>query len=628
MEEGSLRAAAPLRESTGLGHMLKNLKVRTKLAAVLAVPFLALLAVGAIGVYDRRNDTADARNFGLGVTAALLLSLLLASLVARSIATPLSRLTHAANTLSGERLPALVEQMRNPTGAGPMAPIAEIPVTSNDEIGQLARAINSIQGVASTVAEEQAILLRKGIGDIFVSLARRNQTLLDRQIEFIDQLESAEQDPDQLENLFRLDHLATRMRRNAESLLVLAGAEPARRRGRPVDIADVVRVAVGEVEHFARIQLLALDEAIVVGGVAVDLAHLLAEVMENATQFSPPDTRVEVVGHRSRDGEYLLSITDQGIGMNAEQLADANRTIANPPSVGLSISRSLGFTVIGRLAQRHGMSVRLAASPTGGVSAAVLLPVAATNPDPVPGAQAPTTRTASTASELTIPAAPEAADLGLFDQPARAERAAHHDIADLFEPVVAATTPAPVVPPPPPTVPEPPVAAMPPPPPPPAPVAPEPAIAAMSEPLAPVAPEPPIPAAPAIQPGVLTSAATPQVPPVPPAPPAVTLPPLPTRSPVSAPSPLATPANAAGVSSAGRSAHDDVDSPAAAFEGLTRRVPRGEAPAETRPTVPVTASQRSPEEVRQMLSRYRSGLKRGRTEDEQTGSAPTGSDQT
>jgi signal transduction histidine kinase len=599
MEEGSHRAAAPLRESTGLGHMLKNLKVRTKLAVVLAVPLLALLAVGAIGVYDRRHDTVDARNFALGVTSALLLSLLLASLVARSIATPLSRLTQAANTLAGERLPALVEQLRNPAGAGAMAPLVAIPVRSKDEIGQLAQAINSIQGVATTVAEEQATLLRKGIGDIFVSLARRNQTLLDRQIEFIDQLESAEVDPDQLENLFRLDHLATRMRRNAESLLVLAGAEPARRRGRPVDISDVVRVAVGEVEHFARVQLLALDEAIVIGGVAVDLAHLLAELMENATQFSPPDTRVEIVGHRARDGEYLLTVTDQGIGMNADQLSDANRTIANPPSVGLSISRSLGFTVIGRLAQRHGMSVRLAASPTGGVSAAVLLPIATTDPDAAPATQPPMVEATRSASEFAIPAAPEATDLGWFDEPARAERAEHRDIADLFEPA-AGTEPAPVtlaaaapLPPPPPPAPEDAAPFLPPPPPPaPAPLA------------------PPESASPVIQPGVLTSAAaTPELRNEMPVPPTVTLPPVPTRSPVSAPSPL-SPLAAPTAS-------------AAAFEGLTRRVPRGEAPADPRPTAPVTASQRSPEEVRQMLSRYRSGLKRGRTEDEQTGSDPT-----
>ena len=208
------------------------------------------------------------------------------------------------------------------------------------------------------VAEEQGALLRKGIGDIFINLARRNQTLLDRQIEFIDQLEANEEDPDQLDNLFKLDHLATRMRRNAESLLVLAGAEPPRRRGRPVALADVVRVAIGEVEDFARISLLALDDVTVGGNVAVDLAHLLSELMENATHFSPPDTTVEIVGHRSETG-YTLSVSDQGIGMSADQLAEANNQLARPPLVGLALSRSLGFIVIGRLSSRFGIAVKL-----------------------------------------------------------------------------------------------------------------------------------------------------------------------------------------------------------------------------------------------------------------------------
>lgn len=281
-----------------------------------------------------------------------------------------------AYTLSTERLPALVERLRNPEDGQEdlSASLTRIDISSKDEIGQLADAFNSIQQVTVEVAEEQSQLLRKGIGDIFVNLARRNQTLLDRQIEFIDQLEAHEEDPDQLDNLFRLDHLATRMRRNAESLLVLAGAEPPRRRGRPVALADVVRVAIGEVEDFARIQLLALDEATVGGNVAVDLAHLLSELMENATHFSPPDTMVEIVGHRTDGDGYILSVSDQGIGMSAEQLTEANHQLARPPLVGLALSRSLGFIVVGRLASRFGISVKLTASPSGGVTALVTLP--------------------------------------------------------------------------------------------------------------------------------------------------------------------------------------------------------------------------------------------------------------
>lgn len=313
----------------------------------------------------------------LFTTAAILFAAIITVSVGRAITGPLRKLTSAAYILSTERLPALVERLRNPEedgGESLAATLAPIDIHSKDEIGQLADSFNSIQQVTVEVAEEQSVLLRKGIGDIFINLARRNQTLLDRQIEFIDQLEANEEDPDQLDNLFKLDHLATRMRRNAESLLVLAGAEPPRRRGRPVALADVVRVAIGEVEDFARIQLLALDDATVGGNVAVDLAHLLSELMENATHFSPPDTMVEIVGHRS-DGGYIISVSDQGIGMSADQLSEANTQLARPPLVGLALSRSLGFIVIGRLAQRFEISVKLTASPSGGVTALVTLPV-------------------------------------------------------------------------------------------------------------------------------------------------------------------------------------------------------------------------------------------------------------
>ncbi len=229
----------------------------------------------------------SARLYLIGTAAAVILSILLATLLARRINRRLRRLTVAANQLATVELPRLVEDLRSPGDTTePTEPITPLEVDSGDEIGQLAEAFNAIQQVTSQVAEEQAALLRRGIADIFVNLARRNQSLLDRQIEFIDGLEAQEQDPDQLENLFKLDHLATRMRRNAESLLVLAGAEPPRRRARPVELADVVRVAIGEVEDFTRIHLLSLDETTIGGNAAVDLAHLLSELMENATQFS------------------------------------------------------------------------------------------------------------------------------------------------------------------------------------------------------------------------------------------------------------------------------------------------------------------------------------------------------
>ena len=315
----------------------------------------------------------EARSFLILAGSVVLLALVMAVIIGRSISRPLIRLTRSAEQLSAEELPALVEAMRS-AGRAETPVLTPIEAKGRDEVAQLAHAISEIQQVTIDVAEEQTDLLRRGISDIFVNLARRNQSLLDRQIDFIDQLESREENPDQLENLFRLDHLATRMRRNAESLLVLAGAEPTRRRGRPVDIADVLRVAMGEIEDFGRIRLLDVDSSTVAGSVAVDLAHLMSELMENATQFSPPNVDVEVVGYRIDDDSYQLTLADKGIGMSAEQIATANKTLAEPPLVGLDLSRSLGFTVVSRLAHRLGVTVQLASGPEGGVTAVVTIP--------------------------------------------------------------------------------------------------------------------------------------------------------------------------------------------------------------------------------------------------------------
>lgn len=323
---------------------------------------------------ERRSAITTVRLYLAGAILGLVAALAVGFLVARAITRPLRQLTAAADQLATDQLPSLVERLRSPDETDPDVELVPLAIGGRDEIGQLAQAFNTVQETTAQVAADQSILLRKGVSDLFVNLARRNQALLDRQIEFIDQLEANETDADQLENLFRLDHLATRMRRNAESLLVLAGAEGPRRRGRPVPLADVVRIAVGEVEDFTRINLLSLDEVSVDAAGAVDLAHMLAELMENATQFSPPETRVEVVGHRTRDGGYVVSVSDQGIGMSPDHLVEVNEQLANPPVMGLALSRALGFTVVGRLAARHGLRVRVTSSPTGGVTALTSIP--------------------------------------------------------------------------------------------------------------------------------------------------------------------------------------------------------------------------------------------------------------
>lgn len=222
-------------------------------------------------------------------------------------------------------------------------------------------------------AEEQSAR-RASVSELFVNLARRNQSLLDRQLALIDDLEQVERDPDALAELFKLDHLATRIRRNAESLLVLSGEEPARRWGAPVPLSEVARAAVAEVEDFNRAEIL-VDEGVAVSGRAVaDLAHLLAELIENATTFSPPTMPVQIRGRRTNDGRCLMTVEDRGIGMGEVELAAVNARLAAPPDADVDLDRRLGFRVVGRLAARYGARVALTATSGGGITAIVEIP--------------------------------------------------------------------------------------------------------------------------------------------------------------------------------------------------------------------------------------------------------------
>jgi HAMP domain-containing protein len=312
----------------------------------------------------------------LVVVLAIGLSLLLSNSMAR----PLYALERSAREVAEQHLPGVVERLQRPdaqvdeAGIEAMATSGGVPVRSNDEIGRVAGAFNSVQEVAIRTAAQQAAL-RNSIGAMFLNLARRSQRLVDRQLELIDELERDEADPDALENLFKLDHLATRMRRNAEDLIVLSGAEPPRRWSEPVPLPQVVRGAVAEVEDYQRIELLPIDDVGVVGHGVADVIHLLAELLENATSFSPPGTSVRVAGQPAATG-YVVEIEDRGLGMSDEELLDANQRLANPPVVDLAVSRMLGLFVIGRLAQRYDIRVQLRHSWYGGVTALVLLPSA------------------------------------------------------------------------------------------------------------------------------------------------------------------------------------------------------------------------------------------------------------
>jgi len=230
-----------------------------------------------------------------------------------------------------------------------------------------------VQDAAVDLAAEQAVA-RRVVSENLVNIARRNQNLLGRTLGFISTLEQGERDPESLDNLFRLDHLATRMRRNAQSLLVLAGAEPTRLWAPPVSLGDVVRAALSEVENYGQVELAVIGDIGVQGAVASEIAHLLAELLENATSFSPPNTSVTVVGRAVPDG-HQLAIFDYGLGMSAEDLADANRRLNQVSSFDRESNKMLGFQVVARLAARHQVKVMLTTTPGGtGVTAIVRLP--------------------------------------------------------------------------------------------------------------------------------------------------------------------------------------------------------------------------------------------------------------
>jgi hypothetical protein len=314
----------------------------------------------------------DALRNAVLIALILGIALLALLLVARSMAEPLQRLRARAIEIAQRRLPDAVERLRTTDRGDLDVRVEPIGIRSKDEIGQVAQAVDDIQQVAVRLASEQAAL-RRSIGDMFTNLARRSQTLIDRQLELIDDLERNETDPETLEHLFRLDHLATRMRRNAEDLIVLSGADPGRHWVQPMTVVDVVRAAAAEVEEYQRVEVLPLADLEVAGHVAVDVIHLLAELIENATAFSPPNTKVQIAGQVVPHG-YVIEIEDRGLGMSDEELIQANERLANPPEIDFALSRVLGLYVVGRLGQRHGIKVQLRHSWYGGVTALTLLP--------------------------------------------------------------------------------------------------------------------------------------------------------------------------------------------------------------------------------------------------------------
>ncbi|MFC1406566.1 MULTISPECIES: nitrate- and nitrite sensing domain-containing protein [Streptacidiphilus] len=329
-------------------------------------------------VADAHQAKQDANQQAITISAEALALVLIAGalayLMGRSMVRGMRTLRDSAIDIASERLPDLVRKLSKTDPERVDTTVRPIPLSGRDEIGDVARAFDDVHREAIRLASEQA-MLRGNVNAIFTNLSRRSQSLIERQLSLITDLENNEADPDQLENLFKLDHLATRMRRNGENLLVLAGESAGREWSDPIPLVDVLRAAASEVEQYERIELSGIPETDVIGPAVTDLVHLLAELLENATTFSSPQTRVKVTATRLPDQRVLVEIHDKGIGLTAADFAEINAKLADPPTVDASVSRQMGLFVVGRLAERHAIRVQLRPSgESAGTTSLVMVP--------------------------------------------------------------------------------------------------------------------------------------------------------------------------------------------------------------------------------------------------------------
>jgi signal transduction histidine kinase len=321
----------------------------------------------------QQSAQQSALTFLIITVAVLLIVLLAALLVARSLVLPLRRLRAGALDIASVQLPERVRLLSESPESAASMEVAPIDVVTQDEIGQVARAFDQVHSEAVRLAGEQA-LLRSSFNAMFVNLSRRSQTLIERLARMIDNLEQTEDDPDRLGSLFSMDHLVTRMRRNSENLLLLAGHENPRKWSDAVPLADIARAATSEIEQYNRVSLNIPPGVSVTGQAVSDVVHLLAELVENATIFSPKDTQVQVSTQELTSGGVLIEIIDKGIGVSEARLTDMNWRLDNPPTIDVSVSRHMGLFAVARLAERHRVRVRLRPAPPQGLSALVWLP--------------------------------------------------------------------------------------------------------------------------------------------------------------------------------------------------------------------------------------------------------------
>lgn len=435
----------------------RNRSIRVKIATILAVPLGSLVVFWAYAVFTAFRDLralerlaaagAVARGgqaifdaalqlvlvCGLGLLA-IVASIVIAIRVGRPIVRELRGLSAGTRDFAYRRLPMITERLRRGEEIDGDFDAPTYSFTTTETVELLESFVTARRAAVQAAVQESAV--RRGIGDVFLNLARRSQALLHRQLGLLDTLERQASEPDELDHLFRLDHLATRMRRHAEGLVILSGASPGRGWRNPVPLVDVVRGAVAEVEDYARVTVLPVPQVSLAGPSVADVIHMLAELVENATLFSPPHTDVRVGGQLVGNG-FAVEIEDRGLGMSAEDLAAANELLETPREFDLSDSTRLGFFVVSRLAWRHGIRVSLRPSPYGGTAAIVLMPWSIVVQDPKEGrgaGQASDSEAGSRPNHIPLPAAakvvsgafPESAPSGPVAQNAPSEPVAQN----------------------------------------------------------------------------------------------------------------------------------------------------------------------------------------------------------
>jgi signal transduction histidine kinase len=344
------------------------------------------------------------------VLGVLLVAGVLSVVIARSLLRPLRILRRTALEVAEHRLPAAVQGLLTEPEPAPenlrgRLAVAPVPVFTREELGQVARAFDAVHGEAVRLAGEQA-MLRENVNAMFVNLSQRSQDLVERQLSVLDRMEADEQDPDTLAGLFELDHLATRMRRNSENLLVLSGHDAARGDDGVVAADEIIGAALSEVEHYQRIELGPAPQVAIRGDAVNDLVHVVSELLENATRYSGGET-VTVASAETHDGDWQVEITDHGAGMPQAEIDRTNARLANPPDVDVEVSRRMGLYVVATLAKRHRIDVRLSAAEGTGLVATVLVPAALiVELPPLPAPPPPAEPQAAPEPELLAPLAP------------------------------------------------------------------------------------------------------------------------------------------------------------------------------------------------------------------------------